>query len=101
MQEVGLLAAVAAGGPGGVTDQHVDLTGLECRETLRCDERRDFEGGRVAENGGGDDLAEVDVEAAEVAVCIDDAEARKRVVAATLQRAGMLSPWRALRPGSG
>ena len=91
VQEGGLLATVAAGGPGGVADQHVDLARLERREALGGFQRLDLDLGGVTEYRSAERPAEVDVEARCFAGCgVDAAEAGQAVVAAAVDDAASL-----------
>ena len=64
----------------------------DCRAVKRCSAVSGDELDRlgVAEHGGGDDPAELDVEAGEVAGVVDEAEAGHGVVHAAVQRAAVL-----------
>src|SRR5690606_39702772 len=60
-------AGVARAGPGGVADQHVDFAGLHRREALLGGEGTILDLVGVTEDSCGYCLAEVDVEAFELA----------------------------------
>jgi hypothetical protein len=66
--EVHALAGIALQRPGGLARQDVDLARLQCREALRRRQRRDAHLHAVAEHGGRDRAAHVDVEAAPYAL---------------------------------
>ena len=91
MQEVCLLSAVTRSGPGGVTDEDIDVAALKLWEALRSDERGYLYGVCIAENGCSYDATEVDIEATESAVGVNDAETRKGVVTTALEFASSLN----------
>ena len=72
--EVHTNVGVTALGPGGVTHQQVDLTGLNCGETLGCGQRNEVDSLGVAQDGGGNCTAVVSVEADLAAVRLGNRE---------------------------
>ena len=62
---------VAAHGPAGYLDDHVDIAGLQRRETLCPAHRNDLQCIRRAENCGGQRFTEFDVEPGPFALVID------------------------------
>ena len=82
LEERRRLAAVTGGCPRGVAHEDVDLAGLQRGEAVGGGEVDELDLGRVAEHGGGDDPAEVDIEADVLTRRVDGAEPRDGVVAA-------------------
>ncbi len=60
-------------------DKHIDLAGLQGGEAGLGLDRDELDFGGVAEHGGGEHPAEVDVEADVLAGCVDGAEPRQVV----------------------
>ena len=78
---------IAAHRPGGVARQDVDFTRLQRREALLGGQRRELHLRRIAENGGGDGAAEIDVHAGPVVLLVGDREADQALAHAALHEA--------------
>ncbi len=74
-REIEAERGVARHGPGGVARKHVHLAGLQRGETVLGVERAIFDLGLVAEDGGGDRLAEIDIDAGPDALVVGVGEA--------------------------
>ena len=85
--EVKTEAGVAGEGPGGVARQDVDFAGLQGGEALLGGERRVAVFLGVAEERRGDGSAEIDVDAAPLAVAIGLGETGQTGVHAALNEA--------------
>jgi hypothetical protein len=85
--EVEAEARVARDGPGGVARQDVDFAGLQRGEALLRGEGRVAHLVRVAEDGGGDRAAQVDIEALPYALRVGLRKACKAGVHAALDEA--------------
>ena len=83
--EDGALARVAGHRPGRIAREHVDFARLERREALGRGERHVLHLFAVAQNGGGDRTADVDVEPAPLALAVRAGEARRGGVDAAEQ----------------
>jgi hypothetical protein len=71
--DAGILQAepgIALERDGGVAHQHVDLARLQSKKALLGGERHVLGLGRIAQHGGGDGVAEVDVEARPFALAV-------------------------------
>ena len=88
--EYGTLAGVARHRPSGVAGEHVDFAGLQGGEALRRAERNVLDLVGVAENGGGHGAADVDVEAAPLALAVGAGKARSGRVDAAEHVAALL-----------
>jgi hypothetical protein len=105
--DAGILQAepgIALQRDGRVAHQHVDLAGLQRQEALLGGERHVLGLGRIAQHGGGDGIAQVDVEAGPLALAVGQRETAQADIDATNQLAALLDDlegrWR-LRRGGG
>ncbi len=83
-------AGIAADGPSRVTDEHVDLAGLERWPALIGVDGSEFDRLGIAEHGCGKRSAEVGVEADHLAILVEEAEAGETAVHAADQLAAFL-----------
>ena len=70
-------AVVAVEGPGEAVREHVDAAGGQRREAVAQTERRKLDLLGIAEHGGGDRVAEIDVETAIIALRVFGRETRR------------------------
>ena len=77
---VQLVGRIPGQGPGRVADQDVNLTGLKGRQPLGRDQRAVLHRVGVAKDRSGEGLAEVNVEALELTLRVDEAETRQLLV---------------------